>query len=88
MKKLPAKIIFGKNIVGNLGSVLGRVVDIVFDEKIGKIVSLEVEPEEGSPIDIADGKNVFIPYKAVIAIKDVVVIDEKYLTQAYIKPVE
>ncbi|XRO76162.1 PRC-barrel domain-containing protein [Methanocaldococcus sp. 10A] len=86
MEKIPAKLLFERNVIGNMGSVIGKVKDIIFDEKVGKLVSLEIEPVEHSPVYIEEGKNVLIPYKIVVAVKDVVVIDEKCLNRVNIKP--
>ena len=88
MEKMPAKLLFDRSIIGNKGSVVGKVKDVVFDEKIGRLVSLEVEPAENSPVMIEAGKNVLIPYKLVVAIKDVVVVDEDGLTRAHIRVAE
>jgi sporulation protein YlmC with PRC-barrel domain len=88
MEKMPAKLLFERSIIGNKGSVVGKVKDVVFDEKIGRLVSLEVEPAENSPVMIEAGKNVLIPYKLVVAIKDVVVVDEDGLKRAHIRVAE
>jgi len=88
MEKMPAKLLFERSIIGNKGSVVGKVKDVVFDEKIGKLVSLEVEPAENSPVMIEPGKNVLIPYKLVVAIKDVVVVDEEGLKRVHIRVAE
>ena len=85
---MPAKLLFDRSIIGNKGSVVGKVKDVVFDEKIGRLVSLEVEPAENSPVMIEAGKNVLIPYKLVVAIKDVVVVDEDGLKRAHIRVAE
>ena len=85
MEKMPAKLLFERSIIGNKGSVVGKVKDVVFDEKIGRLVSLEVEPAENSPVMIEAGKNVLIPYKLVVAIKDVVVVDEEGLKKAHVR---
>ncbi|CAB3288736.1 PRC domain-containing protein [Methanocaldococcus lauensis] len=84
--KMPAKLLFGRNVIGNMGSIIGVVRDIIFDEKIGKLVSLEIEPSENSPINVEEGKCVLIPYRLVTAVKDVFVIDEKNLNNVTIKP--
>ncbi|ACV24136.1 PRC-barrel domain-containing protein [Methanocaldococcus fervens] len=84
MEKMPARLLFERNVVGNMGSILGKVKDVIFDERIGRLVSLEVEPTENSPIE--EGKNVLIPYRIVTAIKDVVVVDEKSLNKVNIRP--
>ena len=88
MEKMPAKLLFGRIIVGNMGSAIGKVKDVIFDDKIGRLVSLEVEPAEHSPIMIEEGKNVLIPYKLVVAIKDVVVIDKTNLNRVNIRVAE
>ena len=88
MEKMPAKLLFERSIIGNKGSVVGKVKDVVFDEKIGRLVSLEVEPAENSPVMIEAGKNVLIPYKLVVAINDVVVVDEDGLKRAHIRVAE
>ncbi|AAB99119.1 conserved hypothetical protein [Methanocaldococcus jannaschii DSM 2661] len=88
MEKMPAKLLFERSIIGNKGSVIGKVKDIVFDEKVGRLVSLEVEPAEHSPIMREEGRNVLIPYKLVVAIKDVVVIDETNLNRVNIRVAE
>jgi sporulation protein YlmC with PRC-barrel domain len=85
MEKMPAKLLFERSIIGSKGKIIGKVKDVVFDEKIGRLVSLEVEPAENSPIMIEAGKNVLIPYKLVMAIKDVVVIDEEGLKMTHIR---
>ena len=76
----PIKISFrelsGKSIVGNMGGIIGTVTDVVFDENTGKILSLDIEPSEQSPIPPSEDCYRLIPYRIVLAIKDVVIIDE------------
>ena len=70
----------GKPIVGNMGGVLGKVIDVVFDENTGKIISLDVEPSENSPIKVQDDDSyILMPFKIVLGVKDVVVVDESKL---------
>ncbi|WP_456419268.1 PRC-barrel domain-containing protein [Methanocaldococcus infernus] len=85
MEKMPWRILEGKKIVGSLGSIIGEVVDLIFNDEDGKLVFIEVKPVEGSILDIEEGKNVLIPYKLVISIKDVVVINEELLEEEGIK---
>ena len=76
----PIKVSFrelsGKSIVGNMGGIIGTVTDVVFDENTGKILSLDIEPSEQSPIPPSEDCYRLIPYRIVLAIKDVVIIDE------------
>ncbi|HID47338.1 MAG TPA: hypothetical protein EYH15_01420 [Methanothermococcus okinawensis] len=76
MVKIPFKELCGKSIVGNMGGILGKVKDVVFDESTGKIISLDIEPSENSPIPASDEYYKLIPYKIVLGVKDVVVVDE------------
>ena len=85
MEKMPAKLLIDRSIIGSKGKIIGKVKDIVFDEKIGKLVSLEVEPVENSPVMIEAGKNVLIPYKLVKSIEDVVIVDEDGLKRVHIR---
>ncbi|MBA2861934.1 PRC-barrel domain-containing protein [Methanococcus maripaludis] len=74
--KLSFKSLNGRSIVGSLGSIIGTVDDIVIDEKTGRIISLNIEPSEQSPISPSSENYSFVPYRTVTAIRDVVVIDE------------
>ncbi|HIQ32251.1 MAG TPA: hypothetical protein EYH55_02070 [Methanothermococcus okinawensis] len=79
--KIPFRQLCGKSIVGNMGGILGKVRDVIFDENTGKIISLDMEPSENSPIYEQSSKGCYtlVPYKIVLGIKDVVVVDENRL---------
>lgn len=79
--KIPFKRLVGKSVVGNMGSVIGEVLDVVYDETTGKLISLDIEPSEYSPIPPSDEYYKLIPYRIVLAVKDVVVIDESKITK-------
>ena len=79
--KISFKRLYGKSIVGNMGSIIGTVIDVVIDENTGKIISLDVEPSDQSPIPPSDDCYRLIPYKIVLAIRDVVVIDESKINK-------
>ncbi|MDK2791003.1 MAG: hypothetical protein PWP15_1512 [Methanothermococcus sp.] len=74
--KTSFKALRGRSIVGNLGSIIGNVDDIVIDEKTGRLISLSVELSDQSPILPSEGNYALLPYRAVTSVKDVVVIDE------------
>ena len=74
--KISFRELSGKSIVGNMGGIIGTVTDVVFDENTGKILSLDIEPSEQSPIPPSEDCYRLIPYRIVLAIKDVVIIDE------------
>ena len=79
--QIPFRELCGKSIVGNMGGILGKVKDVIFDENTGKIISLDMEPSENSPIYQHSSKGCYtlVPYKIVLGIKDVVVVDESKL---------
>ncbi|HIP17659.1 MAG TPA: hypothetical protein EYG76_05130 [Methanothermococcus okinawensis] len=74
--KISFKELIGKSIIGNMGGIIGTVTDVVFDENTGKILSLDIEPSEQSPIPPSGDCYRLIPYRIVLAIKNVVVVDE------------
>ena len=39
MEKMPAKLLFERSIIGNKGKIIGKVKDVVFDEKIRRYSS-------------------------------------------------
>lgn len=90
MKKMPGKLIIGKAVIGDEGSSLGELKDIIFDEKTGKIVSIEVMPYEGSILKelYPESEKVLILFKAVKSIKDFVSVYEKELKPENIKVIE
>jgi len=79
MTKIPFRELYGKSIIGNMGGIIGKVVDVIFDENTGRIISLDIEPSENSPIPFSDEYYKLIPFDIVLGVKDVVVIDESKL---------
>lgn len=74
--KTSFKALRGKSIVGNLGSIIGNVDDIVIDEKTGRLISLSVELSDQSPIPPTEGNDTLLHYRTVTSVKDVIVVDE------------
>jgi sporulation protein YlmC with PRC-barrel domain len=75
-------------IISDRGLQLGRLDDILFDENDGKINSLVVRPItkvtlEGVPKDSSG--NALIPFKAVMSIRDFVVVNERVLAIQQLK---
>jgi sporulation protein YlmC with PRC-barrel domain len=75
-------------IISDRGLQLGRLEDILFDEKDGKIHSLIIKPItkeilEGLPRDTSG--NALIPFKAVISIRDFIVVNERVLAIQQLK---
>jgi sporulation protein YlmC with PRC-barrel domain len=75
-------------IISDRGLQLGKLEDILFDEKDGKIHSLIVKPItreilEGVPRD--QSGNALIPFKAVMSIRDFIVVNERVLAIQQLK---
>jgi len=77
-----ARQLAGKILVSNDGEGIGRLVDIMVNEITGKITGLIVEPSPDSlsarKMRKEDGL-IVIPYSAVLAVGDYVILDKKAL---------
>ncbi|HNW05468.1 MAG TPA: PRC-barrel domain-containing protein [archaeon] len=71
-----------KKLITNRGDNIGRLVDLMVNEVSGEIEALLVEIDPSSKVvkqlDV-QGNLLEIPYRSVIAVSDVFVIDEKIL---------
>jgi len=71
-----------KKLITNRGDNIGRLVDLMVNEVSGEIEALLVEIDPSSKVvkqlDV-QGNLLEIPYRSVIAVSDVFVIDEKTL---------
>lgn len=76
-----AKQLGGKRIITNRGEEIGRLADLLIDENSGKIEAVIAEPAGGSKLarELARKGVIQIPYKAVFAVSDVIVVDENLL---------
>lgn len=77
-----AKQLGGKRVITSKGEEIGRLSDILIEPKTGKLTTLLVEPNTDSKLArslTSKEKLVEIPYKAVFAVSDVVVVDESLL---------
>ena len=75
-------------IISDRGLQLGRLDDILFDENDGKVHSLIIKPItketlEGVPRDSSG--NALIPFKAVMSIRDFIVVNERVLAIQQLK---
>jgi len=75
-----ARQLGGKRSITTTGKEIGRLDDIVVDEATGEMESIVVEPDAETADDVRfpkDSQGDFvIPFKAVRAISDVIVLDE------------
>jgi sporulation protein YlmC with PRC-barrel domain len=71
-----------KKLITNRGDNVGRLVDLMVNETNGEIESILVEVDPASKIIKqleVQGNLIEVPYKSVLAVSDVFVIDEKQL---------
>ena len=88
MVEILASRLRGMEVLTDRGFKLGRLHDALVDEQSGKILSLVVRPLargvlEGLPTD--PGGNALVPFSAVMAIRDYIVINERMLALQQLK---
>ncbi len=79
-----ARQLASKRIVTSRGDEIGRLSDMVVNENTGDIESMLIEPNSDSKIARKAGHEnglVKVPYSAVIAVSDVVIVDEREITE-------
>lgn len=75
-----ARQLAGKKIITNDGEDLGRLVDVEINERNGRLEMLVVEPNPDNPLVRKmkkEGGYVYVPYSAVLAASDYVIVDRK-----------
>ena len=81
--KVPTKSLIEKTVVSRSGKTFGKTCDIIFDSNSGELISFIVRHPTSYALnfDLEKTKegNVKIPYNAVIAIGDYVLIAEEDL---------
>jgi sporulation protein YlmC with PRC-barrel domain len=82
-KFIIAKQLGGKKVISNHGEEIGRLMDATIDTDTGGLLAILVRPSGETRLykvleKTEDGLLV-IPFKAVVAISDVVVVDETQL---------
>lgn len=78
-KYIIARQLGGKPVITVSGEELGRVDDIIIDEKTGKFISLVVEPVSELPrVGYPKDKDGFllIPYDSINAVSKIVVVKD------------
>lgn len=83
LEKRPFSELVGKLVVTKEGKRLGIVKDITFETRVGELLQLVVKDPtsytKGLNLEASKDKEVMIPYNAIIAIGDFVVISEEDL---------
>ena len=81
VEKKPLNQIIGKTAVTKEGKKLGKVKDITFETRTGELIHLILtEPTvylKNLGIEKSKGKDIIIPYSAILAIGDFVVVAEE-----------
>ena len=73
-----------KRVITNRGDEVGKLVDLLVDERTGSIEHLLVEVDRDSKVAKkieAKDRVIEIPYSAVTAVSDVFIVDERELSQ-------
>jgi sporulation protein YlmC with PRC-barrel domain len=71
-----------KKLITNRGDNIGRLVDLMVNETTGDIEAILVEVDPSSKVAKQidkQGNMLEVPYKSVLAVSDVFIIDEKQL---------
>ena len=82
VKYIIAKQLVGKKIITLDGYDIGRLIDVEISEVTGKITSLIAEPDMESKVADklkSDSGQIKIPYNAVFAVNNYVMVDRKNL---------
>ncbi|MSS74764.1 hypothetical protein EXS73_00920 [Candidatus Pacearchaeota archaeon] len=81
LDKKPLKEIIGKLVVTKEGKRLGMVKDITFETRTGELIQLIIKDPtpytRNLNLEMVNGKEVMVPYNAIIAIGDFVVLSEE-----------
>lgn len=83
LEKKPFSQIIGKLVVTKEGKRLGIVKDITFETRIGELIQLVIKDPtpyvKSLNIEVSKDRELMIPYNAIIAIGDFVVVNEEDL---------
>lgn len=85
MAKVAGKNLLGRNVVSDRGTVIGKLSDMSIETMAGKIIMLIIKP--GKDIDaryfrLNERGEILIPFTAVKAVKDVLIINEGGIPRA------
>ncbi len=83
IEKKPFSSLIGKLVVTKEGKRLGVVKDITFETRVGELIQLVVKDPtpyvKNLNLEITKDKEVLLPYNAIIAVGDFVVVSEEDL---------
>jgi len=83
LDKKPLKDVLGKLVVTKEGKRLGLVKDITFETNTGELIQIVLRDPTSYTrnlnLEVSVGKEVLIPYNAIIAVGDFIVVSEEDL---------
>jgi sporulation protein YlmC with PRC-barrel domain len=83
MDKKPFKVLIGKQVVTKEGKKLGIVKDITFETRTGELIHVVLKDlttyTSNLSLERTKDKEALIPYNAVIAVGDFIVVSEEDL---------
>lgn len=85
MAKITGKSLLGRNVVSDRGTVIGNLVDLSIETVAGKVMMLIVKPDktvETKYFRLNDRGEILIPFTAVKAVKDVLIITDGGIPKA------
>jgi sporulation protein YlmC with PRC-barrel domain len=85
MAKIIGKSLLGRNVVSDRGTVIGKLVDLSIETMAGKVMMLIVKPDKSIDTKyfrLNERGEILIPFTAVKAVKDVLIITEGGIPRA------
>ncbi len=85
MTKITGKSLLGRNVVSDRGTVIGKLVDLSIETIAGKVMMLIVKPDKSIDTKyfrLNERSEILIPFTAVKAIKDVLIITDGGIPRA------
>jgi sporulation protein YlmC with PRC-barrel domain len=83
MEKRPFKTLLSKQVVTKEGKRLGFIKDVTFETKTGELINIVIKDLTSYTLNLSlertKDKEALIPYNAVIAVGDFVVVSEEDL---------
>jgi sporulation protein YlmC with PRC-barrel domain len=85
MTKIEGKTLLTRNVVSDRGTVIGKLTDLSMETRSGKVTMLVVRPSsevDAKLFETNEYGEIYIPFNAVKAIKDVIIVNESGLPRA------
>jgi|TARA_B100000959_G_C14863789_1_gene575371 sporulation protein YlmC with PRC-barrel domain len=79
MARIFGKQLVGRKVVSDRGTIIGRLSDLSIETLAGKVIMLIISPDsdiDAQNFTLNDNGEILIPFNAVKAVKDVLIISE------------